>query len=187
MATESRKSFSVWGIVRGFFAILGMITALFGGWAGLADAFGGENVGPAAATWMLRAFGDPCDGVVHPKAGHRGTMVDAVQEYQRVNTGVIYAVEKAAVKDGWAYMETGPLTGPDGGESDSSEYDAFLLQDVNIQNDATEWVVVWDGSVGEAVPGPGPEGNPYPEDFDLPDQDILRCQTACVVGGEEEV
>jgi hypothetical protein len=174
MAIESRKSSSVGRYARGLLSFVGFITLLFGGAAKMADAFGAETVGPAAATVMLRAFGDPCDGVEHPafQTEGRRRLVDAVQEYQGVNTNVIYAVEKVAVKNGWAYIETGPLTGPGSGE-----YEAFLLQDVDA-----EWVVKWNGS-GGAVPGQGPKDNPYPEDFDSSDQDILRCQTVCVVGG----
>ena len=105
---------------------------------------------------MLRAFGDPCDGVEHPpfQSEARGRLIDAVQLYQRVNTEVIYVVEKVAVKGDWAYIETGPQTGPGSGVNE-----AFLLQDVGA-----EWVVKWSGPV-EEVAGEGPKDDPYPGDF----------------------
>ena len=127
---------------------------------------------------MLSAYGDPCDGVEHPafQSEARKTIVDGVQEYQGVDTDIIYAVEKVAVKDGWAYIETGPLTGAGSGENQ-----AYLLEINDLQARSPEWIGRWEGPPGATAESP--KGNPYPEGFDSSAQDILRCQTSCSVGG----
>jgi hypothetical protein len=118
---------------------------------------------------MLCVFGDPCDGVQHPafQSEDRAEIVDAVQDYRHEDTNRVYFVEKVDVKDNWAYIEAAA--------PDSGEYEAFLLEAKNAN-----WVVRWNGAVG-AQHGEGQKGNPYPDDFDSSDQDILRCQTVCVV------
>lgn len=170
MADQVQQPSKAWRYFKGFLSVVGAITVLFGGASGLANALGAEQVGPAAATIMLRAFGDPCDGVQHPafESEARGEIVDAVQEYRQEDTQPLYAVEKVAVKNGWAYIEAAPL--------DGGRYEAFLLEAQNAK-----WVVRWSGATGARV-GPGPNGDPYPDDFDSSDQDVLRCQTVCVVG-----
>jgi hypothetical protein len=167
MAGQPQQTSKFW---RGVFLGVSFVVLLFGGMAGLVNAFGLEAVGPAAATFMLRAFGDPCDGVEHPpfQSEDRGRIVDAVQESRGEPTEPLYAVQKVAVKDNWAYIEAAPLK--------TGEYDGYLLEATNAK-----WVVRWNGPVG-GQPGQGPKGNPYPDDFDFPDQDILRCQTSCVGG-----
>ena len=130
--------------------------------------------GAAGATFILRALGDPCDGVDHPayQSDARGAIVDAVQDYQGVETSQIYLVEKVAVKDGWAYIETGLWQGPGSGDPD-----AFILRAENAT-----WTVLWEGDTG-AQPGDGEEGNLYPK-TDLGDQHMLMCQTLCASDNE---
>jgi hypothetical protein len=169
MADQPQQTSKPVRIIKGVLQVVGFFTLLFGGAGKMANAFGLEAIGPAAATFMLRQFGDPCDGVQHPafQSEPRREIVDAIQEYRDEDTHPLYAVEKVAVKDGWAYIEAAP--------PDSGQYEAFLLEARNAN-----WVVRWNGAVG-AQPGEGQNGNPYPDDFDSSDQDILRCQTVCVV------
>jgi len=147
--------------------IIGALTALFLALGTFSDALGLEAVGPVAASAMLELWGDPCDGVTHPafRTEARATIVDGVEAFEQV-TGT-YAVEKVAVKQGWAYIEAAPLQGPGSGD-----IRAYILK-----RQGSEWTVRWNGRPG-AEPG-NPTGRPYPENFDSDDQDILRCQTVC--------
>ena len=157
-------------------ATITAVLVLFGGPVGAAKLFGAERVGAAGATFILRALGDPCDGVDHPayQSDARGAIVDAVQVHEGVETSEIYLVEKVAKKDGWAYIETAPWHGPGSGDPH-----AYILR----AEDAT-WTFAWEGGTG-AQPGAGEEGNPYPDDFDFTDQDMLMCQTLCASDNEQ--
>jgi hypothetical protein len=170
MADQPQQTSTFMRFIKGLLQVVGAVTLLFGGVGGVANAIGLDAIGPAAATVMLRAFGDPCDGVQHPayRSEARGEIVDAVQEYLHADTDTLYVVEKVAVKNDWAYIETAP--------PDSGEYEAFLLEARNAR-----WVVRWSGAAG-AQPGQGERGNLYPDDFDSSEQGILRCQTVCVAG-----
>jgi hypothetical protein len=120
MAGQPQQTSKFWrGVIVGG---LSVILGLFRGAAGFVNAFGGEAIGPAAATFMLRLLGDPCDGVQHPpfQSPGRVRIVDAVQEYRGERTEPLYAVEKVAVKDNWGYIEAAPLV--------SGEYATFLLE-----------------------------------------------------------
>ena len=69
MAGQPQQTSKFWrGVIVGG---LSVILGLFRGAAGFVNAFGGEAIGPAAATFMLRLLGDPCDGVQHPHSNPR--------------------------------------------------------------------------------------------------------------------
>ncbi len=100
--------------------------------------------------------------------------MDGVQRFQAVDTSVVHLVEKVAVKDGWAYIETQPLEGPG-----SDEPRAYLLR----HNSAAGWVVKWNGPTGAEAGNPTGATTRSPGTFSSVDQDILRCQTVCSATG----